>query len=136
MAAITASQMRKIHVSARERGMDNDLLHIHVRTLTGKESLRELTVSEAVRVIDSLEGKSHKPGDHASAKQMRYIEALAKELGWQKEDGSLDKDRLNGFLSKRYGLDHYRWLTRSTASKVIEGLKHMLESRAGRKEPD
>lgn len=126
-AGITASQMRKIHASARERGMDNDLLHIHVETLTGKDSLKELTIHEAVQVIDSLEGKGTKEPGGMTWKQMSYIQALAKELGWVTEVGKIDDKRLNGFISKRFGVDHYRWLSRSTASKVIEGLKNMLK---------
>lgn len=126
-AGITASQMRKIHASARERGMDNDLLHIHVVTLTGKDSLKELTIHEAVRVIDSLEGKGTKEPGGMTWKQMSYIQALARELGWVTEAGKTDDKRLNGFISKRFGVDHYRWLSRSTASKVIEGLKNMLK---------
>lgn len=124
-AGITASQMRKIHASARERGMDNDLLHIHVEMLTGKDSLKELTIHEAVQVIDSLEGKGTKEPGGITWKQMSYIQALAKELGWVTESGKVDNKRLNGFISKRFGVDHYRWLSRSTASKVIEGLKNM-----------
>lgn len=126
-AGITASQMRKIHASARERGMDNDLLHIHVETLTGKDSLKDLTIHEAVQVIDSLEGKGTKEPGGMTWKQMSYIQALAKKLGWVTEAGKIDDKRLNGFISKRFGVDHYRWLSRSTASKVIEGLKNMLK---------
>ncbi len=124
-AGITASQMRKIHASARERGMDNDLLHIHVATLTGKDSLKELTIHEAVQVIDSLEGKGTKEPGGMTWKQLYFIQSLAKELGWVTEAGKVDDKRLNGFISKRFGVDHYRWLSRSMASKVIEGLKNI-----------
>ncbi len=127
-APITASQMRKIHVSARERGMDNDLLHIYVSTLTGKDSLRELTISEAVKVIDSLEGRTGDASAKASYKQIGYIHGLMRELGWVREDGKPDEDRLNGFLRKRCGVDHWRWLSRSAASKVIEALKNMAQN--------
>ena len=58
-------------------------------------------------------------------KQMSYVQSLARELGWVTEAGQVDDKRLNGFISKRFGVDHYRWLSRSMASKVIEGLKNM-----------
>lgn len=58
-------------------------------------------------------------------KQMSYIQSMARELGWVTEEGKVDDKRLNGFISKRFGVDHYRWLSRSMASKVIEGLKNM-----------
>lgn len=130
MAAITASQMRKIYVTARELGMDNDLLHIHVHTLTGKDSLKELTIYEAVEVIDSLERKNREPSRPGgmTKKQEAYMRVLAKELGWINEAGQPDEKRLNGFVSKRFGVDHYRWLSVSMASKVIEGLKNMTKN--------
>ncbi|MBP3487302.1 MAG: regulatory protein GemA [Roseburia sp.] len=128
MAPITTSQMRKIYVTAKERGMDSDLLHIHIQMLTGKESLKQLTISEAVKVIDSLEGKvvsDRKMTD----KQFWYIQALMRELGWTDEEGKPDFKRLDGFCSKYYRIDHYKWLTPSVASKVIEGLKNMQKNK-------
>ncbi len=129
MQPITTSQMRKIYAAAREHGLDNDLLHIHLQTVTGKESLKELTMSEAIKLIDSLEGKKGRTGSmQMTEKQFRYINMLMKDLGWMDENGKRDYKRLNGFCSKRYGIDHYRWLTTSMASKVIEGLKNMLKN--------
>ena len=121
--------MRKIYATAREHGLDNDLLHIHVQTVTGKDSLKELNITEAVKLIDSLEGKKTPPDRmKMTEKQFRYINMLMKDLGWLDEDGKRDYKRLNGFCSKRYGIDHYRWLTSSKASKVIEGLKNMVNN--------
>ncbi|MCM1193925.1 MAG: regulatory protein GemA [Butyrivibrio sp.] len=121
---ITVSQMRKIHVLAREYGLDDDLLHIHVRTVTGKDSLKKLSLREAVRVIDSLEKKS---AEQMSWKQQYLMEKLLVELGWIDEKGKPDYKRLDGFCSKRYGVGSHKWLTRAAASKVIEGLKSMLQ---------
>lgn len=129
MAPITTSQMRKIYATARERGMDNDLLHIHVHTLTGKDSLKELNISEAVKVIDSLEGKGDAADRKMTDRQFRYIQILMRELGWVDEEGEPDFKRLNGFCSKYYKVDHYKWLTPSVAGKVIEGLKNMQKNK-------
>lgn len=124
--AVTASQMRKIHVLARDHGMDNDLLHVHVRTVTGKDSLRELSTGEAARVIDGLE---HGPSDRMSWRQKYLMDRLLSELGWTDGQGRPDYRRLDGFCSKRYGVDSHEWLTRALASKVIEGLKRMLREK-------
>lgn len=79
MAKISAAQQRKIHVTAKELGMDDDLLHAYVSMLTGKESLKELTVADAVKVIDGLEGKKgYENGDHATYRQNAYIQILMK----------------------------------------------------------
>lgn len=128
MTPITTSQMRKIYVTAKERGMDSDLLHIHIQMLTGKESLKQLTISEAVKVIDSLEGKAASERKMTD-KQFWYIQTLMRELGWTDEEGKPDFKRLDGFCSKYYRIDHYKWLTPSVASKVIEGLKNMQKNK-------
>lgn len=124
MGKITQAQMRKIHADARELGMDDDLLHEYVYMLTEKESLKSLSVNEAVRVIDGLEGKKgYAAGDRISYRQESYIFILLKKIKWTDQEGNPDKKRLNGFVKKQYGIDDYRWMTRGIASKVIEALK-------------
>lgn len=129
MASITTSQMRKIYVTAKEYGMDNDLLHIHVQTVTGKESLKDLSVDEAIRVIDGLEhrGVPNRPGG-ITHKQLQFIHKLMEKIGWVGEDGKPDKSRLNGFCSSMFKIDSYRWISSTQASKIIEAFKGM-ESR-------
>ena len=61
MQKITPAQMRKIHMAARQNGMDDDLLHCHMAALLKKSSLRELTIHEAILLIDSLEGRQSCP---------------------------------------------------------------------------
>lgn len=130
MAPITAAQMRKIHVIARNQGMDNDLLHIYVETVTGKDSLKKLDIKEAVRVIDGLERKASGGSfQKISRKQSDYIVDLMKKLGWVDGDGKPDYRRLDGFCKKRYSIDSHKWLTSSSASKVIEGLKNMIKNK-------
>lgn len=127
---ISAGQMRKIYVLARERGMDNDLLHAHIQALTGKESMKELTMLEGIRLIESLEGKPPelKGQARASYKQMRYIFGLMKQLGWVTDLGEPDTERLDRFLqSEKVGINlgSYQWLTKEKARKLIEALKGM-----------
>ena len=130
--AITVNQIRKIHVLAKERGMDDELLHAYIQTLTKKESLKELTVSEGIRVIDTLEGKAeeYKGQAKASYKQMQYIYGLMKRLGWVTDKGEPDTDRLDRFLqSPKAGINlgSHKWLDRAKASRLIEALKSMSE---------
>lgn len=127
MRHITLPQQKKIHVLARDLGMDQDLLHSYTEMMTGKTSLRELSVMEAVRVIDGMEGKiNYQKGDHMSYRQESFIMALAGHLGWVDEEKKVDLSRLNGFVKKYCGIEDYRWLTKKTASNVIEGLKSLL----------
>lgn len=129
--AVTYGQIKKIHVLANERGMDNDLLHEHMEMLVGKSSIRALTRQEAITLIDSLEGKAGNRNvkDRATARQMHYIYGLMNELGWTTEAGKPDLDRLNRFLRSDkagFNLEDYRWLDIGTASNLIEALKAML----------
>lgn len=128
MSKITTAQLRKIYVLARERAMDDDLLHLHIQNLTHKEHIRELTVMEAIWVIDSLEGRPREPKkEPATSRQMWFMRKLLVELGWADENGEADMGRLDGFLRERFGVAHHKWLDKSKASQVIEALKAMLE---------
>lgn len=127
---ITGAQIKKIYALARERGMDTDLLHAHMETLVRKDSVAKLTVSEGIRLIDSLEGKPGQPKgeEKASWKQLQFIFGLMKKLEWINPDGTPDTDRLDRFLqSPKAGINlgSYQWLTRTKASKLIEALKSM-----------
>lgn len=122
---ITAAQIKKIHVAARERGVDDDLLHEHIALLVKKDSIRLLTREEAAKVIDSLEGKPHSGKDAMTQKQRLYLLALAKKLGWTDESGKVDEKRLDGMCEKYAKVSRYEWLTRSGAYKLIEALKNM-----------
>lgn len=128
--AVTYGQIKKIYAVARERGIDNDLLHEHMEMLLHRSSVKDLTKREAAVLVDSLEGKAASGGAHATGKQMHYIYGLMKELGWTTEEGKPDLDRLNRFLQSDkagFRLSDYRWLKKGPASDLIEALKAMLE---------
>ena len=123
----TPAQIRKIHILAKEQGMDSDLLHLYVYNLIKKDSISKLSITDAVKVIDGLNGKKRSTEEHATRKQIWKLKELAKQLGWSEEDGGPDEERLNGFLRERFGVEHYRWLTKKKASDAIEAFKKMLE---------
>lgn len=123
---ISYSQLKMIHKLAKEQGMDNDLLHEYVYAQTKARSLRQLTKAQAITLIDKLSGKGGGQG-MMTYKQGAYIQALARQLGWIDQTGATDQDRLGGFIRERFKADSIKWLTASTASKVIEALKAMKE---------
>jgi hypothetical protein len=131
---VTSSQIRKIYATARELGIDNDMLHTYVFNRTGSEHISTLTVAEAYKVIDGLE--SHRiekedkviPG-RANERQQRYILDLAKKLGWNDEPW-----RLKGYLRKYAKVEDVAWLTSRQASNIIEGLKKMIQREDKRRE--
>ena len=131
MNMASAAQKRRIFGLARKRGMDDDLLHAYIEALVQKDSIRKLTMMEAVRVIDGLSGKDVRSPDprrdDMSYAQKRYLMSLAVQLGWVDEDGQLDESRLTGFCRSQYNVLHWNCLTRSKACKAIEALKSMGE---------
>lgn len=122
---VTAAQIRKIYIAAREHGIDDDLLHEHVFMAVKKDSIKLLTREEAAKVIDSLEGRQASGKDPMTQKQRWYILSLAKKLGWTDEAGKVDEKRLNGMCEKYAKAGCYKWLSKNGASKVIEALKNM-----------
>lgn len=127
MRVASGAQKAKIHVLAMERGMDRDMLHDFVYQLTKKESIKALSIMEAVKVIDALEGKRERAVDakteHLSAAQLKYIRDLAKVLGWMDEKGS---KRLDAFCKAQYGKGSHTWLSKSQGCKLITALKIMV----------
>lgn len=130
MNKASGAQKAKINILAQQLGMDYELLHEYLFNLTGKRSIRELSIMEAVRVIDALSGREERceypAREHLSRKQKKYMEDLAIRLGMKEEDGSLNEKRLSGFCREMCHVESYTWLSRSQACKVIEGLKAMI----------
>lgn len=129
MKNITEAQKRKIYAVSKEYGIDHELLHVIVKNISGKDSIKELSIMDAVKVIDRIQGKKQSTDpkkEHMTYKQEAYIKGLAKELDWIDDDGLLDERRINGFCKKYYGIDNWKWLTRSLASKIIEGMKMLI----------
>ena len=136
---ITQKQLKMIWTLARQLGMDTGLVHEMVFNVTGKDSLKKLTVPEGVGIIDGLvdDGarvrrkriKRLRVGPNViellTGKQIRLIEYLVDQLGWG------NPEQLKGF--NRRVIKKERICTIIEASKVIEGLKAMV-NRKGRKE--
>ena len=123
----TAAQLRRIYALARERGLDNEMLHAYVFNLTGKNSLKDLTIREAVTVIDALSPSGGRTAGGITEGQHRYILSLAKELGWVEEGGEVNRKTLDAFLLKNCGKYAVQWMTAAEAAKLIEGMKPILE---------
>lgn len=122
-------QIKKIYATAKELGMDAELLHTYVFNLVGVKHISALTKYEAMNVIDSLEEKKgnvkkkpQKAANRISKEQVWKIQKLAEELGWTD-----NPNRLKGFIRKYAKVDVIHWLTPIQASNIIEGMKKLLE---------
>jgi hypothetical protein len=132
---ITDKQLKLIWTLARQLGMDGDLLHSIVFYATGKDSLKKLSALEAAAIIDVLieDGakvkKKRKPRrelpenvvELVTGEQIRLIEYLVDQLGWN------HPEQLKGFNKKV--IKKERIATKQEASKIIEGLKAILNRR-------
>jgi phage gp16-like protein len=128
---ITRDQIKLIWVLARQLGMESDELHEMVSVVTGKDSIKSLSVTEGMEVIEVLvraggRVKRRKPRpalppnvvELVTHKQTRLIKRLEKKLGWQD-----NPQRLKGFTKRIIKREGIR--TKQEAIKVIEGLKNM-----------
>lgn len=117
---MTEKQRKLLFVLAKQRGMDNELLHSYIETQTGKQSITEVTTQEAKTLIDGLQEKKQTVKGYITEKQLKYIKGLCQCLGWEEK-------ALRQFIEKQYGISNVNWLTSKQAAKLIEGLKNIWE---------
>ena len=117
---MTEKQRKLLFVLAKQRGMDNELLHSYVETQTGKQSITEVTTQEAKTLIDGLQEKKQTAKGYITEKQLKYVKGLCQCLSWEEK-------ALRQFIEKQYGISNVNWLTSKQAAKLIEGLKNIWE---------
>ena len=119
---MTEKQRKLLFLLAKQKGMDNEILHSYVEAKTGKQSITEVTTQEAKVLLDGLQEKKQTAKGHITEKQLHYMKGLAKNLGWNEKT-------LNQFIEKQYGISNVHWLSSKQAAKVIEGLKNIQEKK-------
>ncbi len=138
---ITEKQIKLIWVLAKQLGVDGQALHELIHGAYGKTSLKSLDKIEAKTIIDRFilaGGKVKKKSaprrnlppnvvEMVTRKQLRFIETLEKELGWQD-----NPERLRGFVKRTIKAETVR--TKKEGIKVIQGLKSMVERKQKRRE--
>lgn len=112
---------------------DEDLYAVVSRE-TGKESLRKLTQGEintVARVLqamkDSAAGsrrirRTDEGGNSRTEELRRKIYMLARELDW-------NASQVNGLAKRMFQVERQEWLTPVQCSKLIEGMKAILNRR-------
>ena len=115
---MTEKQRKLLFVLAKQRGMDNELLHNYIETQTGKQSITEVTTQEAKILIDGLQEKKQTAKGYITEKQLKYVKGLCQCLSWEEK-------ALRQFIEKQYGISNVNWLTSKQAAKLIEGLKNI-----------
>jgi phage gp16-like protein len=145
--AVTPDQIRAIHTLKSRAGLDDATYRDMLAGLTGKRSSKALNVTEAVRVMDHLKGKSssfpvapggrssplakgsRRPldGPYAAKLQALWISAWNLGLARDRRDAAL-----LAFVARQTGIEHTRWLRDpAEATRAIEGLKAWLARDGG-----
>ena len=134
---ITDKQIKLVWVLAKQLGIDDEGLHALVDKKTGKDSIKNLSCSEANAIITGLvvcgaqitkkrTPKRYLPGnavEMVTQDQMQYIRYLEEKLGWHETP-----QRLKGFIKRIVKKE--RVGTKQDGIKVIIGLKSMVERNA------
>lgn len=150
MAECNAYQIRKIYAIGQALGAVNrsgeDALHNLVQDITGKGSVKELSYSEACKVIGELEARQgtppprpkktihrkRRPGG-VSEGQERKVWALMYRLARVCPGTATVGDRLRAAIKKEIGIDAFpedpfAWLSYEDCSKLIEVLKGYVKN--------
>jgi len=138
MKPIQPNQLRAIYASGNKLGLcdrtdrQNDMLHLLVYRTTGKNSVKELTYSEAVSVIKELR-KNEIPKNKMSAGQRSKAWALFYQLKELSPSDASDGERMVGIVTKVTGIscskkNPFAWLDIKQGNDVIEMLKRYIST--------
>lgn len=123
-----------IHRGAAQLGLDEDDRRAMQARLTGRESCRDMDLTQLRTVAWHLKRSGADIGipglpppakrlDRVTGPQLARLEQLAVTMGWA---GGLADERLLGFVRRTAKIDHIRFLTRRQASDCIVGLERWL----------
>ena len=123
--------LRTLHARAREVGMDDDLRRSIQLGVTGKESARDMTVTELRRVLDSFSRKRAPRGDelprHAMTKKLRALWISGWHLGVVRDRTD---EALCAYVAQALGLDAARW-AKDRMPTAVEEVKRLLAREGG-----
>lgn len=133
---VSSFQIKKIHTLKNLLSIDNDL-YIDMLMSFGVQSSKNLTFTEANILLEILEEKAvaqnlwvkqpkkyeslKRNENMASSAQLRMIESLWREIAYINND-KFSKSSLRKFLKNKFKIDDIMFLTKTKATKVIQGI--------------
>lgn len=125
--SINKRQISKIWAAAKERGIDRDDVYALVLQVSGQDSIKGLTQTQANEVIDRIVGAAiqndyQEYGNVATQQMRKKIYILTVELGWDK-----NPKRLEGFCKRMFKVEKVEWLNGKQCYQLIEALKDMAK---------
>lgn len=139
---MTPTTIRKIHVAARQLGLDDDTRRDLQLVATGKESLKDMSDAEGAKVLDALVARGFKPAKAkgrapAARGDVRFAHVLWGKLHTAGAVQARGAVGLNAFLRSRFEkvwgavpLDIDQMRDAKQIATIIEALKGMCD-RAG-----
>ena len=141
---ITKYQIKKLHTLKTLLSLSGDVYRDILELSFSVDSCTKLSSEQAGLLINDFENSAVQLGlwqiphkkhnnlanreDMATPKQLRMIEAIWKEVAYKKDREFL-KRSLRKFLEKQFRISDPRFLDRSKASKVINGIKSIQKVR-------
>lgn len=120
-----------VHAAAKRWGKDEDERRDIQLAVTGKSSLKDMTLPEIGRVLDRLNADRPDQGlANNTRPHVGKIRALWWTLYWLGEVDSPNDTALDGFINRQTGISSLRFLDPRRAPAVIEALKSRV-SRGG-----
>lgn len=123
----TPQQHQRLFGLLGKLGLGEETRHTLVHTFTNGRttSTRDMLAHECNQLIMHLENMV--PGsEHPLFNARRKLFAIAHELGWERKDGTIDRDRLNEFLMRRGAVKKpFLQLNRAELAQVITQLETM-----------
>lgn len=139
---VSSFQIKKIHILKNLLSIDNDL-YIDMLMSFGVQSSKNLTFTEANILLEILEEKAvaqnlwvkqpkkyeslKRNENMASSAQLRMIESLWREIAYINND-KFSKSSLRKFLKNKFKIDDIMFLTKTKATKVIQGIMAIKKS--------
>lgn len=123
---INKRQISKIWAVAKEQGIDREDVYALVLQVSGQDSIKKLTQTQANEVIDRIVGAAiqndyQEYGNVATQQMRKKIYMLTVALGWDK-----NPKRLEGFCKRMFKVEKVEWLNGKQCYQLIEGLKDMI----------
>lgn len=126
-----------IHRGSAQLGLDEDDRRAMQARLTGRESCRDMDLTQLRTVAWALKRSGADIGipgppppatrlDRVTGPQLARLERLAVAMGWT---GGLADERLQGFVLRTAKISHIRFLSRRQASDCIAGLERWQKQR-------
>ena len=136
---LTNKQIALVHVACKELGISEDDRHLIQEEIGGARSLKKMTEAGWRALVRHFEERGFKsplrdgpePAGDGKTRLLRKLYAEWHDLAGVYYEPGKERAALRGFLRKRFGVDHERFLAAERCIKAIEAVKAIRKRRNG-----